>query len=309
MEIEAGQIAVVTGAGSGIGRALSVRFAQAGLNVVLADVDEAGLAETAALVEAERVETLQVRTDVSKEAEVQALAAATLERFGDVHVVCNNAGVASRADAWFGPFSSWEWVMGVNLYGVVHGIRAFLPLFAMAGGERHFVNTASIAGLSPGFSPAYDASKHGVVAISEDLFVNMRIANLPIGVSVLCPGWVRTNILEADRNWPDSLGELPEETPTSKVMTSHVARAIDEATTPAAVADHVFDAVATGRYWVIPHDDFFEMAVARWERMAQQLDPEQPEQVPGLPPFQQMAAEMLAAMGLPPADGEGEPAS
>jgi NAD(P)-dependent dehydrogenase (short-subunit alcohol dehydrogenase family) len=304
MEIEAGQVAVVTGGGSGIGRALAVRFGQAGMHVVLADVDEAGMAETAALVEAHGVEVHQVRTDVSKEDEVQALAAATLERFGDVHVVCNNAGVASRADAWFGPMASWEWVMGVNLYGVVHGIRSFLPLFAMAGGPRHFVNTASIAGLAPGFTPAYDASKHAVVAISEDLFVNMKVAGLPIGVSVLCPGWVRTNILESDRNWPDSLGALPEETESSKVMTGHVARAIDEATTPAAVADQVFDAVTAGRYWVIPHDDFFAMAVRRWEGIAQQLEPEAPEQIPGLPPFEQLAAEMLAAMGLAPADGD-----
>jgi len=306
MEIEAGQVAVVTGAGSGIGRALAVRFGQAGMNVVLADVDEAAMVETAELVEANGVQTAVVPTDVSKEAEVNALAAATLERFGDVHVVCNNAGVASRADAWFGPMSSWDWVMGVNLYGVVHGIRAFFPLFAMAGGERHFVNTASIAGLMPGFSPAYDASKHAVVAISEDLFVNMRVAGLPIGVSVLCPGWVRTNILESDRNWPDALGDLPEEAPSSKVFTDHVARAIDEATTPAAVADQVFDAVATGRYWVLPHDDFFEMVVRRWEHMAQRLDPEPPEQIPGLPPFEQLAAEMLVAMGLAPTDAAPE---
>jgi NAD(P)-dependent dehydrogenase (short-subunit alcohol dehydrogenase family) len=307
VELEAGQIAVVTGAGSGIGRALAVRFGQAGLQVVLADVDEAGMAETAELVEVHGVQTAIVPTDVSKEAEVTALAAATLERFGDVHVVCNNAGVASLGDAWFGPFSTWEWVMGVNLYGVVHGIRAFLPFFAMGGGERHFVNTASIAGLMPGFSPAYDASKHAVVAISEDLFVTMRSAGLPIGVSVLCPGWVRTKILDSERNWPDELGELPAPTPTGAVMTGHVSRAIDEATTPAAVADQVVDAVAAGRFWVIPHDDFFQLAVRRWEGMAQQLDPEPPAQLPGLPPYEQLSAEMLAAMGVvaePPAAPE-----
>jgi NAD(P)-dependent dehydrogenase (short-subunit alcohol dehydrogenase family) len=300
MELEAGQIAVVTGAGSGIGRALAVRFGQAGLHVVLADVDEAGMVETAGLVEAHGVQTSMVPTDVSKEAEVGALATATLERFGDVHVVCNNAGVAALGDAWFGPFSTWEWTIGVNLYGVVHGIRAFLPLFAMAGGPRHFVNTASIAGLTPGFSPPYDASKHAVVAISEDLFVNMRAAGLPIGVSVLCPGWVRTKILDSDRNWPDELGERPEQTPTAKVFSGHVGRAIDEATTPAAIADEVADAVEAGRFWVIPHDDFFAMAVERWERMAQRLDPEPPMQIPGLPPFEQLTAEMLEAMGLDP---------
>ena len=299
MKIEAGQVAVVTGAGSGIGRALAVRFGQAGMHVVLADVDDAGMVDTAALVEANGVQTAMVPTDVSKEDEVTALATATLERFGDVHVVCNNAGVASTGDAWFGPISTWEWVMGVNFYGVVHGIRAFLPFLAMGGGERHIVNTASIAGLTPGFSPAYDASKHAVVAISEDLFVSMGAADLPIGVSVLCPGWVRTNILDAERNWPDELGERPADTPTAEVFTRHVGRAIDEATTPAAVADQVFDAVTAGRFWVIPHDDFLAVAIERWERIAQRLDPE-PADLPGLPPFEQIAAEMRAAMGIDP---------
>ena len=147
-----------------------------------------------------------VRCDVSKEEQVAALVEATLERFGGVHVVCNNAGVAAQADPWFGPLSAWEWVMGVNFWGVVHGCRAFLP-HLIGGG--HIVNTASIAGLYPGFSPAYDASKHAVVAISEGLYNVVTMAGLPIGVSVLCPGWVRTQIMDADRNWPAELGEKP----------------------------------------------------------------------------------------------------
>jgi NAD(P)-dependent dehydrogenase (short-subunit alcohol dehydrogenase family) len=149
-----------------------------------------------------------VPTDVSDEAAVNALAAAAVDRFGAVHVVCNNAGVGSDADPWFGPLSAWRWVLGVNLWGVIHGIRAFLPVLA-AQGEGHIVNTASIAGLAPGAGPIYDATKHAVVAISEDLYRAMNVAMLPIGVSVLCPGWVRTSILQADRNWPQSLGEVP----------------------------------------------------------------------------------------------------
>ena len=107
----------------------------------------------------------------------------------------------SQADAWFGPLSAWNWVLGVNLWGVIHGVRAFLPVLA-AQGEGHIVNTASIAGLLPGFGAAYDATKHAVVALTEDLYLAMQQSGLPIGVSVLCPGWVRTNILDAERNWP-----------------------------------------------------------------------------------------------------------
>ena len=203
MELTKGQVAVVTGGGSGIGLALANRFAAAGLHLVLADVEEDALAAATSEIEAHGVDVLTVRTDVSKEAEVQALAAATLERFGAVHVVCNNAGVAGRADPWFGPLSSWEWVMGVNFWGVVHGCRTFLPHLVGGG---HIVNTASIAGLYPGFAPAYDASKHAVVAISESLYNTVVAAGLPVGVSVLCPGWVRTQILESHRNWPAELG-------------------------------------------------------------------------------------------------------
>ena len=150
MQLEAGKVAVVTGAASGIGFALAERFATSGMHVVLADVDEAGLAAAAERIGARGVDTLTVRTDVSDEASVQALAAAAIERFGTVHVVCNNAGVVSQADAWFGPLSAWTWVFGVNLWGVIHGVRAFLPVLA-AQGEGHIVNTASIAGLLPGF--------------------------------------------------------------------------------------------------------------------------------------------------------------
>ena len=207
MELREGQVAVVTGGGSGIGLALAERFAAAGLDLMLADVQEDALAEAAALVgrHGHRVETMRV--DVSKQAEVQALVDATIERFGAVHVVCNNAGVGGAGDPWFGPIESWEWVMGVNFWGVVYGCRAFLP-HLIGGG--HIVNTASIAGLMPGFAPPYDASKHAVVAVSEGLHHAMKMAGLPVGVSVLCPGWVNTKIIDSDRNYPAEFGPPPE---------------------------------------------------------------------------------------------------
>ena len=220
MELTAGKVAVVTGAASGIGLALSERFARAGLAVVLADVEEDALQAASERIRGLGVETLAQPTDVRHDASVQALAAAAVARFGAVHVVCNNAGVASRADSWSGPVSAWEWVLGVNLWGVIHGIRAFLPILAEQG-EGHIVNTASVAGLLPGFGPSYDASKHAVVAISEDLYRDVKVAGLPVGVSVLCPGWVRTGIIDADRNWPDGLGEMPPPAATSEVTSPH----------------------------------------------------------------------------------------
>jgi NADP-dependent 3-hydroxy acid dehydrogenase YdfG len=168
MELGNGTVAVVTGAASGIGLALADAFAAAGCAVVLADVEADALAAAEQRIGAAEVDTLAVRTDVSKREQVDDLATQTLERFGHVNVVCNNAGVAGGGDPWFGGVESWEWVMGVNFWGVVHGTRAFLP-HLVASGSAHVVNTASIAGLYPGFSPAYDASKHAVVALTEGL--------------------------------------------------------------------------------------------------------------------------------------------
>jgi NAD(P)-dependent dehydrogenase (short-subunit alcohol dehydrogenase family) len=296
MQLVAGNVAVVTGAGSGIGFALSERFAKAGLDIVLADVQEDALSAAAEKIAAHGVQTLAVRTDVSREESVQQLVQATLERFGGVQLVCNNAGVAARGDPWFGPVSSWEWVMGVNFWGVVHGCRAFLP-HLIGGG--HIVNTASIAGLMPGFGPSYDASKHAVVAMSENLYNTMQMVGLPVGVSVLCPGWVRTGIIDADRNWPAHLGDVPARDPAGAVIEPHYRRAIDEGSTPASIADAVAQAVVEDRFWVIPHQDFLDLVIRRWGMIAERLDPEPADEAPGLPPRSQLIDEVLRAMAPP----------
>jgi NAD(P)-dependent dehydrogenase (short-subunit alcohol dehydrogenase family) len=291
MELTAGKVAVVTGAASGIGLALAERFARAGLDVVLADVEQPALQAASEKIAGLGAKTLAVPTDVSDEAAVNALAAAAVDRFGAVHVVCNNAGVASLADPWFGPLSAWKWVLGVNLWGVIHGIRAFLPMLA-AQGEGHIVNTASAAGLFPGTSPSYDASKHAVVAISEDLYKAMKIARLPVGVSVLCPGWVRTGIGQAERNWPESLGEVPPPAATAGVTVPHVQRAVDEGMAPAAVAGLVADAITADRFWVFTDPEFTQVALRRWQGVAEGDNPQTEVDLPGLPPAKQLVAEI-----------------
>ncbi|HTX85989.1 MAG TPA: SDR family NAD(P)-dependent oxidoreductase [Streptosporangiaceae bacterium] len=291
MELTAGKVAVVTGAASGIGLALAERFARAGLDVVLADIERPALEAAEQRIAALGVKTLAVPTDVSDEAAVQGLAAAAVDRFGAVHLLCNNAGVVSTADAWFGPVTSWTWVLGVNLWGVIHGIRAFLPTLA-AQAESHIVNTASIAGLLPGLDPRYDATKHAVVAISEDLYRAMRLATLPVGVSVLCPGWVNTNVLDADRNWPAGLGEAPPRAFTTEVTLPHLRRVIDEGMAPAAVADLVADAVAAGRFWVFTSQEFVDIAARRWESVAAGRNPDLDLEVPGLPPSSELAEQI-----------------
>ena len=192
-----------------------------------------------------------------------------------MHVVCNNAGVSGAGDPWFGPIDGWEWTMGVNFWGVVYGMRTFLPHVITSGGG-HIVNTASMAGLYPGFAPAYDASKHAVVAITESLYHNMQIAQLPVGVSCLCPGWVKTGILDSDRNWPAEYGDLPAVEPAAEISRNYVRRAIDEGMQPGAVADLVVDAIRTDRFWVLPHPDFLEIAIERWHSIGDGTEPGRP---------------------------------
>ena len=303
MELGNGKVAVVTGAGSGIGLALSHGFAGAGCSVVLADVQDDALAAAEEAVRGHGVETLAVRTDVSDREQVEALAAATLERFGTVNVVCNNAGVGGAGDPWLGPLESWEWVMGVNFWGVVYGVRTFLP-HLVASGDGHIVNTASIAGLYPGFAPAYDASKHAVVAMTEQLYHMLTDAQMPVGVSCLCPGWVRTGILESERNWPDSFGPAPEVDEVAEITRGYVKRAIDEGAQPAAVADAVLAAIREGRYWVFPNPDFLDPVRDRFDQISAGDNPQRPEQVPGMPPRSQMMAEVMEAMAAMAADAE-----
>ena len=294
MELQKGQVAVVTGGASGIGFALAEAFARKGLSIVLADVQTDALAEAEQRIKDLGVDVLSVRTDVSKEAEVQALAAATLERFRAVHVVCNNAGVGGAGDPWFGPVSTWEWVMGVNFWGVVHGVRAFLPHMLEGGG--HIVNTASIAGLYPVTAAPYDASKHAVVALTENLNNTLLTMGSKVGVSCLCPGWVRTGISDSMRNWPSELGEAPVPSALQAALSSHTRRVIQEGTQPGFVADLVVESVREGRYWVFPHPEFVEQAMQRFHTIGEGRNPAPPVQLPGMKPRAEILKEVLASL-------------
>ena len=250
----AGKVAVVTGAASGIGRALTERFARAGMKVVLADVEEGALAAAARELEAGGVETLAVRTDVSREDDVEALARRAYERFGAVHVVCNNAGVALAGPVWEHSLEDWRWLLGVNLWGVVHGIRSFVPRMLEKKTPGHIVNTASVAGLTsaPGLG-VYNVSKHAVVTLSETLAKDLAMAGASIKVSVLCPGFVNTRILDSSRNRPAAFGaERPRPGDLEPIIRSLIAAGMP----PADVAQHVFRAVEDERFYVLTHPDF-----------------------------------------------------
>ncbi len=206
MKVEAGQVAVVTGAASGLGRALAMEFAARGLNGVLADVEEEPLAETVKTIEATGATVIGVPTDVRFSDQVDALAATTFERYGRIDVVVNNAGIMSgMGPMWVFEENDWEWTLSVNLRGVVHGIRAFVPRL-VAQGWGHVVNTASMAGVSagPGLGP-YMVSKHAVVALSEGLAADLALVGANVGVTVICPGGMVTNIVNAERNRPAEL--------------------------------------------------------------------------------------------------------
>jgi NAD(P)-dependent dehydrogenase (short-subunit alcohol dehydrogenase family) len=254
-----GKVAVITGAASGIGRALAERFGAEGMKLVLADVEEKPLGETAEALAQAGMSVLAVPTDVSQAAAVDALAARTLETFGAAHVVCNNAGIGVDGLSWERSIADWEWIINVNLWGVIHGIRAFVPIL-LRQGEGHVVNTASVAGIVtvPGMGP-YCATKHAVVALSECLHHELRLVSGGagggrVGVSVLCPGWVKTQLASSERNRPEHLRESsPGSAPQDKTLAQAVRVALAAGIPPAEVAEHTLRAIQEERFYVFTH--------------------------------------------------------
>ncbi len=248
----ADKVVVVTGGASGIGLALARRFGDEGATVVIADVEKTALDEAVAALRDHGTTAEGVVTDVTDPDQMQALADSVVAAHGGVHVFCNNAGVGGGGLSWEMPLSTWKWVIDVDLWGVIHGVRSFVPVL-MRQPEAHIVNTASVAGLfAAPFMGPYTAAKHGVVAISETLHHELAMSAPHVKVSVLCPGWVNTRIHESARNRPQHLDAgTADDIGASDLLRGFIESGMD----PDTVAAKVLDAVRAEQFWILTHDD------------------------------------------------------
>ncbi len=271
------KVAVITGAASGIGRALAERCVHEDMKVVLADVEADALTTTEAALKATGATVLAVVTDVSKAHDVEALAQRTLEAFGAVHLLCNNAGVGAGTSVWDSSLADWEWVLGVNLWGVIHGVRVFVPLMLAQETEGHIVNTASMAGLltGPGLG-VYRVSKHGVVALSETLYHELAQRGAKVKVSVLCPGPVNTRIIHAGRNRPEHLPAVEPRSPEDVALREAVRQAVQAGMSPPQVAEHVFNGIKADKFYILTHPDLKARLRTRMEDVLQDRNPTPP---------------------------------
>jgi NAD(P)-dependent dehydrogenase (short-subunit alcohol dehydrogenase family) len=271
----AGKVAVITGAGSGFGREFARLGAGLGMKLVLADIQPDALAATADELRARGVELIAERVDVSRAEDVERLAMRTKEAFGKVHLLYNNAGVAAGGLVWENSTKDWEWVLGVNLWGVIHGVRCFVPMMLEQGDECHVVNTASVAGLlSTQLMGVYNVSKHGVVTLTETLHNDLRLKGANVGVTLLCPAYVPTNINQSQRNRPDAEGELTEsmkaaQAAMDKAVTSGRVSAED-------VAKMTFDAIRDNRFYVVTHPKILASVELRMQDVVAQRNPSDP---------------------------------
>lgn len=274
------RVAVVTGAGSGIGRALTLAAAARGMKVVAADIEEPKLNETVAMAIATGAEALAVPTDVADAASVEQLASIAFEHFGGVHLLCNNAGVFSGGLLWERSIADWEWVMAVNLYGIVHAIRSFVPRMLAAGESGHIVNTASMGGLiTNAYSGPYYSSKFAAVGLTECLAHDLRTINAPIGVSVLVPSLIATNIGTSERNRTERFVDRlnPEMAPDAAFVTQVLRDATSAGMPPDEVAETVFAAVAAGDFYIPTKPSYHDQIRIRHEAMQTRSLPDSPQ--------------------------------
>jgi NAD(P)-dependent dehydrogenase (short-subunit alcohol dehydrogenase family) len=277
-----GKTAVLTGAGSGFGLECARIGAKLGMNLVLVDVQADALERVSAEMKAVGAEVLSFRLDVSDAVQMQAMSQAVFERFGAPHFVFNNAGVGSGGLIWENTVKDWEWVLGVNLWGVIHGVRLFTPMMLAAaakdpGWQGHIVNTASMAGLlNPPNMGVYNVSKHAVVSLSETLYQDLRLVSDQVGASVLCPYFVPTGISQSHRNRP---AELLTEKPTHSQLIGQAMtdKAVGSGkVTAAEVAQKVFDAMAADQFYIYSHPKALGNVQARMEAIVQQKNPLDP---------------------------------
>ena len=284
MQDFAGRVAVITGAASGIGRALTEKCIAEGMHVVMADIEEAVLEPVAAELQATtNNQVLPIVTNVAIEAQLRNVLSETLDKLGAVHVLFNNAGVGGGGNAWNATQKDWDWVLGVNLWSVIYGLRVFIPQMIAQDEPCHIVNTASVAGLIGGSTNAlYSVTKHGVVALTENLYVDLKTEETKIGCSVLCPGFVNTNIFNSRRNRPADLtneAEPPAPTPEDEQRIAMFREILRQGMQPAEIADIVFDAIRENRLYILPHDHFGEMIRTRAENIVTGKNPVMGESV------------------------------
>ena len=277
------KVAVITGAANGIGLGLARRCAREGMKLVLADIEETALSLAEKEMKTAGTPVLAVPTDVSKGGDLEALARQTLEEFGAVHLLFNNAGVATGGPVWEKSLADWEWVINVDLWGVIHGVRTFVPIMLDQGDECYIVNTSSIAGLNSGVgSGTYRVAKHGVVTLSESLYHDLKVRKAKIGVSVFCPGPISTLIFESARNRPPELGNRAPEHPPSPEESSireWFQNRVRNGMPPEKAADHVFDAIRQNRFYILTHPEYKEAIRMRMEDILQ-------DRAPTLPPME-----------------------
>ncbi|MFM1987914.1 MAG: hypothetical protein RJA99_871 [Pseudomonadota bacterium] len=274
----AGKVAVITGAGSGFGREFARIGAKLGMRLALADVQADALAATVAELEGQGAQVFGERTDVSKAEDVERLAARTLDAFGGAHLLFNNAGVAVGGLAWESSVRDWEWVLGVNVWGVIHGVRVFTPILLAQDEPGHIVNTASVAGLvNPQMMAVYNVSKHAVVSLSETLYHDLRMVNAKVGVSVLCPAFVPTGINASDRNRPADLANEAPPTPSQQALKAQLDKAVSSGKiTAEQVGAITFDAIREERFYVITHEKMMPSIELRLHDVVERRNPTDP---------------------------------
>jgi NAD(P)-dependent dehydrogenase (short-subunit alcohol dehydrogenase family) len=274
----AGRVAVITGGAGTFGRAMAARFAREGMRIVLADRDAASLNQATEELRRSGVEAIGVPTDVSRAESVDALARATIERFGAVHLLANNAGVAALGAAWESTVADWQWTLGVNLWGVIHGVRTFTPIMLAQGGEAHILNTASVAGLiSPPGMAAYNVSKHAVVAFSETLHQDLARAHAKVRCSVICPAYFPSGISNAERQRPSELANVAPPSAHQLALQATLDKAVSSGRISAGdIAELVFQAVREERFYVLSHPKIRGAIQARMEDLLAGTNPRDP---------------------------------
>jgi NAD(P)-dependent dehydrogenase (short-subunit alcohol dehydrogenase family) len=281
MDEFANKTAVITGAASGIGFALAEQCTRRGMKVVLADVEEAALDQAAQRLRSGDAQVRTVRTDVSKAADVERLAQTALQAFGAVHLLFNNAGVGIRRPLWEFSLDDWQWILGVNLWGVVHGIHIFVPIMLAQDTECHIVNTASALGLVTGPTHgAYKVSKHAIVALSEILSHELSQLDAKIHVSLLCPGSVNTRITQCERNRPKELGCSGPVDLLTRVEQDFERFCLEAGMAPGEVAERVFEAIQQRKFYVLTHPAWKPAVQARMEDILQERNPTLPDPFP-----------------------------